>query len=73
MDEWKGVNRWRQHYAERERWNFAVKQSWANKKCSLIALFGCCVLSVRAEMSCLAASVSALHPHCSKNTDAFCY
>lgn len=58
---------------QRERWNFAAKQSRTNERCSLIALFGCSVLSVEAEMFCLAASVSVLHPHCSENMGAFCY
>lgn len=54
MDECKGANRWRQQYVERgrgKRWNFAVKQSGANERCYLIALFGCSDPSVGAEMS----------------------
>lgn len=73
MDKWKGDNRWRQHYVERERWNFAVKQSRANERSSLIALFACSALCAEVEMSCLAASVSGLHPYSSKNMGAFCY
>lgn len=76
MDEWKGANRWRQQYVERgrgKRWNFAVKQSRANERCYLIALFGCSVPPVEAEISCLAASVSVLRPHCSNSMGALCY